>query len=77
MKRTTVYLEPELELRLKAEARRLGLPMAEVIRDALRQRVDRTPPSRSQHAGAFTSGSPNTADNVDEVLRKTRFGAPK
>ncbi|MGQ0464295.1 MAG: CopG family transcriptional regulator [Sporichthyaceae bacterium] len=74
MKRTTVYLDTELELRLKAEARRLGQPMAELIRDALRQRVEQAPPSRSRHAGAFTSGSTDTADRVDELLRETGFG---
>jgi hypothetical protein len=74
MKRTTIYLDPELELQLKAEARRLGLPMAEVIRDALRRRVAEVTPSRSPHAGAFVSGHTDTADRIDELLRETGFG---
>ncbi|MGQ0629991.1 MAG: CopG family transcriptional regulator [Sporichthyaceae bacterium] len=74
MHRTTIYLEPDLELRLKAAARREGRPVAELIREAIRERLDRVPPSRSPHAGAFASGHRDTADNVDEILASTGFG---
>lgn len=76
MRRTTVYLEPELEMRLKAEARRLDQPVAQLIREALREKLERAPRSRSAHAGAFSSGRPDTASTVDEVLRDTGFGTP-
>ncbi len=75
MKRTTVYLEEELELRLKAEARRLRQPVAELIRDALRRRLDESVPARSPHAGGFSSGHRDTAARADEILRETGFGA--
>lgn len=74
MKRTTIYLDPDLELRLKAEARRIGQPVAEIIRDALRRRLAEAPRSRSPHAGGFASGRTDTADRTDEVLRETGFG---
>lgn len=74
MRRTTVYLEPELEMRLKAEAHRLDLPVAQLIREALRERLDRAPRSRSPHAGRFSSGRTDTAATVDDVLRDTGFG---
>lgn len=75
MRRTTVYLEPELELQLKAETRRLKQPVAQLIREALRERLDRAPRSRSPHAGGFASGHADTADTADDVLRETGFGA--
>ncbi|MGQ0573110.1 MAG: ribbon-helix-helix protein, CopG family [Pseudonocardia sp.] len=75
MRRTTVYLDPELEVRLKAEARRLGQPVAQLIREALRARLDDAPRSRSPHAGRFSSGRQDTASRVDEALRETGFGA--
>lgn len=75
MKRTTVYLEPDLELRLKAEARRLRQPVAELIREAVRRRLDEAPASRSAHAGGFASGHPDTAESVEELLTETGFGA--
>lgn len=75
MRRTTVYLEPELEMRLKAEARRLDLPVAQLVREVLWERLDRAPRSRSAHAGGFSSGHADTADRTDAVLRETGFGA--
>ena len=74
MRRTTVYLEPELDMQLKAEARRLRQPVAQLIREAVRARLDRAPRSRSPHAGSFASGTADTAEHVDEVLRETGFG---
>jgi predicted nucleic acid-binding protein len=37
MKRTTIYFEPELEARLKAETLRRKQPMAEIVREAFYQ----------------------------------------
>lgn len=74
MRRTTVYLEPELEMRLKAEARRLDQPVAQLIRDALQEKLARAPRSRSSRAGAFSSGRSDTSARADEVLDETGFG---
>ena len=35
MKRTTIYLEPELEVLLKLEMQRQKRPMAEIVREAV------------------------------------------
>jgi hypothetical protein len=35
MKRTTIYLEPELEMLLKLEVLRQKKPMAELVREAV------------------------------------------
>lgn len=74
MRRTTVYLEPELEVLLKQEAARRKTPMADLIRDALRQYLHpdagRLPPG----AGAFSSGRRTTAGRAEQVLARTGFG---
>jgi Ribbon-helix-helix protein, copG family len=78
MKRTTIYLEPELEVLLKLEMQRAGRPMAEIVRDAVRAYVTREPRQAPPGAGAFASGRKDTAERVDEVLAATGFGgAPR
>lgn len=74
MKRTTLYLEPELELLLKLEMRRRGKPMAEIVREALRQYLGRSPTAAPPGAGAFRSGRRDTASKTDEILARTGFG---
>lgn len=74
MKRTTVYLEPELEISLKVLAKRESKPMAEIIREALRgylkKRGSKLPPG----AGEFASGYSDTAERAEELLGKLKFG---
>ena len=74
VKRTTVYLEPELEVLLKLETQRQQRPMAEIIREALRTYVSREPRQAPPGAGAFASGRTDTAARVDDALRETGFG---
>ena len=75
MKRTTIYLEAGLELRLKAEAQRRKQPMAEFVREAVEAYLSGMPADGPPGAGAFASGVRDTADRVDEVLAETGFGA--
>jgi hypothetical protein len=74
MKRTTIYLDPELEILLKLEAMRRKQPVAEVIRETLRERLKSRPRPRSPHAGAFDSGYTNTAERAEELLGELGFG---
>lgn len=74
MKRTTIYLEPELEARLKRETRLQKRPMAELIREAVRAYVGQDPPREPPGAGAFASGRRGTAGDVEAALRKSGFG---
>jgi hypothetical protein len=74
MKRTTIYLEPELEVLLKLEMLRQGRPMAEIVREAVQAYVTREPRKAPPGAGVFASGHPDTAERVDEVLRERGFG---
>jgi hypothetical protein len=74
MKRTTVYLEPELEVLLKLETLRRKKPMAELIREALRSYLRQEPVKAPPGAGAFASGRRDTAAKAEAQLRKLRFG---
>jgi predicted transcriptional regulator len=74
MKRTTIYLEPELESRLRRETRRQKRPMAEIIREALRRYVGEEPARQPPGAGAFASGRKDTAADTQAALAKTGFG---
>lgn len=79
MKRTTIYLEPELEVLLKLEVLRQGRPMAEIVREAVQAYVTREPRKVPPGAGAFASGRSDTADRVDDALASTGFagGMPR
>ncbi len=74
MKRTTVYLEPELEVLLKLEVLRQKRPMADIMRGALRAYLTREAREAPPGAGAFASGHGETAGHADAVLAKTGFG---
>lgn len=74
MKRTTIYLQPELEMLLKSEMLRQNRPMAEIVREAVEAYLTREPPKPPPGAGAFASGLADTAERADAVLRETGFG---
>ena len=75
MKRTTIYLEPELEVLLKLETLRQKRPMAEIVREAVHQYVTREPRKAPPGAGTFSSGRTDTAERAEELLTETGFGA--
>jgi hypothetical protein len=75
MKRTTIYLEPELEVLLKLEMQRQKRPMAELVREAVYAYVTRAPRQLPPGAGAFASGLSDTAARAEQVLAETGFGA--
>jgi hypothetical protein len=74
MKRTTIYLAPELEVLLKSEMLRQNRPMAEIVREAVEAYVTREPRTPPPGAGAFASGHADTAERADRVLEDTGFG---
>jgi hypothetical protein len=73
MKRTTIYLDPEIEVLLKLEALRRGEPMSELIRDALRAYLGRKPVQPPPGAGAFDSGRSDTAKRAEDLLEELSF----
>jgi hypothetical protein len=74
MKRTTIYLDADLEILLKLEAMRRKQPMAELLREALRSYLVQVPRKAPLGAGAFDSGHSDTADRAEEVLGELGFG---
>ncbi len=74
MKRTTIYLAPELELRLKREMVRRGQPMAELVREAVEAYLSTAPEPGPPGAGGFASGRRDTAARAEEVLGSLGFG---
>lgn len=77
MKRTTVYLDPELEVLLKLEMLRQKRPMAEIVREAVQAYVGTNAGKCPPGAGAFASGKRDTGGRADEILSETAFGATK
>jgi plasmid stability protein len=75
MRRTTIYLDPDLEARLKLEAARQNRAMAEIIRDAIREKLDAGQRVRSRYGGAFSSGRNDVADRAEELLSEGQFGS--
>ena len=74
MKRTTIYLAPDLEVRLKTEMLRRGQPMAELVREAVEVYLAGGASDAPPGAGAFASGHRDTASRVDDVLGEAAFG---
>lgn len=74
MKRTTIYLGPELELLLKNEAHRRKRPVAEIIREAVQAHLSRAPTRLPPGMGAFDSGHTDTAERAEELLGTLGFG---
>lgn len=74
MHRTTIYLEPDLEVLVKLEAMRSKRSMAEILREALRTYLSSRPSQSPPGAGAFDSGDTQTAENAEEVLGELGFG---
>ncbi len=73
MKKTSVYLEPELDRALDRLAARDGVSKAEVIRRALRQAVEGLDSPRMTAIGVG-HGPGDAASNVDKYLTETGFG---
>jgi predicted transcriptional regulator len=73
MKKTTVYLEPELDRALDRLAAASHVSKAEVIRTALREAARQSQRPRIT-AIAVARGLGDVADNVDRHLLETGFG---
>ena len=73
MKKTSVYLEPELDHALDRLAATRGVSKAEVIRAALRDAARHVERPRISGIGV-ARGPGDVADNVDRHLAETGFG---
>ncbi len=74
MRRTSIYLDADLDLRLKRECRRRGVPMADLVREAVRSYLPAVGDRRPPGAGEFSSGRSRTAERAEQILAETGFG---
>ena len=72
MKRTTIFLDPQLLRRLKALAHRRGVSFASVVREAMARYLvePAAPGTLPSVAGRFASGRHDTSERADELLWK-------
>lgn len=73
MKKTSIYVEPEVDLALARRASREGVTKAELIRRALRDAAAHSTPVKPRARGAF-SGPADLAERADQELRDSDFG---
>ena len=73
MKKTSVYLEPELDLALERLAASVGITKAEAIRRALRRETARVERPLATAIGVG-DGPGDVAADVDRHLTETGFG---
>ena len=70
MKRTTFMLPDDVESRLRLEARRRGVPMAELVREAVERHLPAPQPGKPLSFFAIGEGGPEDAsEHVDEYVR--------
>jgi hypothetical protein len=68
MKRTTVKLPDDLDARLRHEARRRGLTIADVTREALEEHLGAGRRRRLGARGAFRSGRSDISERIEEII---------
>jgi hypothetical protein len=69
MKRTTISLPDDLSAALEREARRRGVPVSQVAREAIEERLGRTEKRRLSFIGLGRSGQRDNARNIEEILK--------
>ena len=70
MKRTTVKLPDELDVRLRLEAKRRGMTISELTREAIETHLDGGGSRRLLAAGAGRSGRADVSERIEELLRE-------
>ncbi|MBM7515873.1 CopG family transcriptional regulator [Nocardioides nitrophenolicus] len=75
MVRTTIYLPEDLKAALEARAAAEGRTEADVIREALTEKLrGRGRTAREMRFGLYDSGASSTSTDVDQILSDTGFG---
>lgn len=73
MKKTSIYLDPEVDRALSRRANAQGTTKAALIRDALNQLAGAERSPRPRACGVF-DGPGDLARNADHYLTETGFG---
>jgi hypothetical protein len=70
VKRTSVKLPDEIDLRLRHEASRRGTTIAEITREALEAHLGSSGQRRLIAAKSGRSGRSDTARRIEEIIRR-------
>ena len=68
MKRTTIMFPDDADARLVGEARRRGVPIAEVVRDAVEHHLPPSAPGRHLPFFAIGDGPVDGGRRIDEIV---------
>jgi Ribbon-helix-helix protein, copG family len=74
MKKTSLYIEPEVDAALTRKAEAEGISKAELIRRKLRETAEDAPRPRLVGIGTVKGAPPDVSENVDHYLAATGFG---
>ena len=74
MKKTSIYLEDELDQALALRAAEEGITKAEFIRRSLAGVVHRPPRVKPSAVGIIKGGRTDVARDLDAYIRETGFG---
>jgi hypothetical protein len=75
MRKTSIYIETDVDVALSRRAAREGTTKAEVVRGALRAAARGSMGVKPRARGVF-AGPEDLAENADEHLAKSGFGEP-
>lgn len=70
MKRTTVKLPDELDARLRHEAKRRGLTISELTREAIEDHLGVPRRRKFASTGVGRSGRSDISERIEEILRE-------
>jgi hypothetical protein len=70
MKRTTIMLPDELDARVRMEARRRGVSIADIAREAIEQYVGPAPTGRLGFFAVGKGGPSDVSERVDQFVSK-------
>ena len=74
MKKTSLYIEPEVDAALSRRAQAEGISKAELIRRSLRTTANGAPRPRLIPFIGLEGAPPDLSENVDHYLAVTGFG---
>lgn len=79
MKRTTIVISDELALAIESESKRTGRSASAIARHALEEHLGIGPDAnrRPGFVALGASGPNNVGEDMEELLRESRFGEPR